>query len=100
MASEVPVHATVDAWLKEEAATILSEIGLTLSDVMRMALVRVVECGTLPPELRVPNAETRAAMAESRTAMAERRARFRSAGELSDALDREMGKEMGKEIGK
>jgi DNA-damage-inducible protein J len=38
--------------------------------------------------LKIPNAETRAAMEEGRQIMAARRARFASAEELFDALEK------------
>ena len=43
----------------------------------------------LPFELKVPNAETRAAIEESRAIMKARGARFNDAQELFDALDKE-----------
>lgn len=75
--------------LKDEAAAMLAEMGLTVSDVVRMTLTRVARDKALPFELKLPNAETRAAMEESRAMMTERRARFTDAQELFDALDEE-----------
>lgn len=89
MAATAFVRARIDENLKNEAAAVLAEMGLTVSDVVRMTLTRVAKDKTLPFELKVPNAETRAAMEESRAMMKARHARFTNAQELFDALDQE-----------
>ena len=76
MASTAFVRARIDERLKDEAAAVLADMGLTVSDVVRMTLTRVAKDKALPFELKVPNAETRAAMEESRAIMKARRARF------------------------
>jgi len=86
------VRARIDETVKEEAAAVLAEMGLTVSDVVRITLTRVAKDGALPFELKVPNAETRAAMVESRAIMKARRHRFANAQELFDALDKEIDK--------
>jgi DNA-damage-inducible protein J len=60
------VRARVDTKIKEEASEVLAELGLTISDLVRMALTRVARDRAVPPELKVPNAETQAAMREAR----------------------------------
>jgi DNA-damage-inducible protein J len=52
--------------VKEQAANVLAEMGLSVSDAIRMLLVRVAAEKALPFEARVPNAETVAAMEEAR----------------------------------
>ncbi len=89
MAATAFVRARIDESLKDEAAAVLAEMGLTVSDVVRMTLTRIAKDRALPLELKVPNAETRAAMEESRALMKQRRARFAIAQELFDALDQE-----------
>jgi DNA-damage-inducible protein J len=89
MASSAFVRARIDERLKDEAAAVLAEMGLTVSDVVRITLTRVAKDKALPFELKVPNAETRAAMEESRAIMKTRRARFNDGQELFDALDKE-----------
>ena len=76
MASSAFVRARIDERLKDEAAAVLAEMGLTVSDVVRMTLNRVVKDRALPFELKVPNGETRTAIEESRAMMKARRARF------------------------
>src|SRR3546814_14430790 len=76
MAATAFVRARIDETLKDEAAAVLAELGLTVSDVVRMTLTRVAKDHDLPLELKVPNAETRAAIEASRAPMTARRPRF------------------------
>ena len=64
MASDTVVRARIDGQVKEKAAKVLAEMGLSVSDAIRLLLVRVATEKALPFEIKVPNAETRAAMAE------------------------------------
>jgi DNA-damage-inducible protein J len=92
MAATAFVRARIDETLRDQAASVLAEMGLTVSDVVRMTLTRIAKDGALPFELKVPNAETRAAMAESRAMMKAGRARIAGVQDGFDALDREAGK--------
>ena len=69
MAATAFVRARIDESLRAEAAAVLADMGLTISDVVRITLTRVAKDGALPFDLKVPNAETRAAMMEARAAM-------------------------------
>jgi DNA-damage-inducible protein J len=95
---EVPVSSTafvrarIDESLKEEASAVLADFGLTISDVVRMTLTRVAKDHAVPLELKVPNAETRAAMRESRRLMKKHNERFSNAKAIFDALDEEARK--------
>lgn len=89
MAANAFVRARIDERLRDEAAAVLAEMGLTVSDLVRMALTRVARDKALPFELKVPNAETRAAMEEARAMAKARQARFGDGQELFDALDGE-----------
>lgn len=60
------VQARVDREIKEEAATVLAGMGLTVSDAVRLLLTRVAREKALPFAPLVPNAETIAAMEEAR----------------------------------
>lgn len=64
MATDAIVRARIDGQVKEKAATVLAEMGLSVSDAIRMLLVRVAAEKALPFEARVPNAATVAAMEE------------------------------------
>jgi DNA-damage-inducible protein J len=92
MASNAVVRARVDEQIKEKATAVLAKMGLTVSDVVRMTLTRVANDSALPFELKVPNAETRAAMEEAREMMKSGQARFKNAEEMFKALDDEASK--------
>lgn len=62
MAADEVVRARIDAGLKKEATDVLGTMGLSVSDAIRMMLVRVVAERSLPFEVRSPNRETRAAL--------------------------------------
>ena len=60
------VRARIDERTKNEAAAVLSAIGLTVSDAFRMMMVRIAREKALPFEPLVPNAKTIEAMREAR----------------------------------
>lgn len=82
------LHIRVDDEIKEQASEALAAMGLTVSDAVRLFLRRVVVEQAFPLELKVPNAETRAAMEESRAMMAKRRARFATVEAMFDELEK------------
>ena len=94
MPSTAFVRARIDEDLRGEAAAVLADFGLTVSDVVRMPLTRVAKDHAVPLELKlkVPNAETRAAMHESRRLVKRHRQRFSNAKAVFDALDKEARK--------
>jgi DNA-damage-inducible protein J len=66
MAANTLVQARIDGAVKEEAATVLAAMGLTLSDAVRMLLTRVAHDHALPFDPLVPNKKTIKAMKEAR----------------------------------
>jgi len=60
------VQTRINAEIKEEAATVLQAIGLTVSDAVRLMLTRVAHDKALPFEPLIPNDVTIAAMKEAR----------------------------------
>jgi DNA-damage-inducible protein J len=88
MATKTFVRARIDEEVKAEAERVLDYFGLTVSDAVRLTLTRVARDQALPFELKIPNAETRAAIDESRAMMARQQARFQDAQGLFDALDK------------
>lgn len=88
MSTTSMVHVRVDNEIKTQATEALAAMGLSVSDAVRIFLKRVVAEQALPIELKVPNAETRAAMEESREIIRSRRARFATAEELFDDLEK------------
>lgn len=91
MAATAFVRARMDEKVRDEAAAVLEEMGLTVSDVIRITLTRVAREHALPFELKIPNAETRAAIAEAREIAANKRARFSKPDEMFDALAKKPG---------
>ncbi|MBQ5459587.1 MAG: type II toxin-antitoxin system RelB/DinJ family antitoxin [Rhodocyclaceae bacterium] len=65
MAATAFVRARVDETLKNEAAAVLAGMGLTVSDVVRIALTKIATEKALPFELRVPNKLTAETLAKS-----------------------------------
>ena len=88
MAATTMVHVRVDEQLKTQATETLAAMGLSVSDAVRVFLMRVVADQQLPFALKVPNAETRAALTEAQEIVQARRARFDSAAELFDDLEK------------
>ncbi len=66
MPANAVVRARIDENIKEEAATVLATMGLTVSDAFRLMLTRVAVEKALPFEPLIPNDETIAAMKEAR----------------------------------
>ena len=66
MAENSVVRARINEKIKEEAATVLATMGLTVSDAFRLMLTRVAIEKTLPFEPLIPNKETIQAMREAR----------------------------------
>jgi DNA-damage-inducible protein J len=64
MPAEEVVRARIDAQVKAEAAAVLDAMGLSMSDAIRLLLVRVAKDKALPFAVKVPNAETRQAIVE------------------------------------
>ena len=58
------VRARIDSATKERAADALASMGLSISDAIRLLMLRVADERRLPFEVKVPNATTRKAIAE------------------------------------
>lgn len=65
MAATAFVRTRIDENLKTEAALVLADMGLTVSDVVRIVLTKVAKEGALPFEMRVPNKLTAETLAKS-----------------------------------
>lgn len=92
MATTRMVHIRIDEEIKTQAAKTLAAMGLSISDAVRVFLMRVVAEKQMPFALKVPNAETRVAMAEADEITHTRRARFSNAAELFDDLEKNHNK--------
>ena len=58
------VRCRIDTKTKHDASEVIEAMGLSVSDAIRIFLKRVATEGTIPFDLRMPNAMTIAAMAE------------------------------------
>ena len=58
------VRARIDTNTKERASEALEAMGLSISDAIRLLMLRIVDERRLPFEVKVPNATTRNAIAE------------------------------------
>ena len=62
--SDTYVRARIDTITKERATDALEAMGLSISDAIRLLMLRVADDRKLPFEVRAPNAKTRKAIAE------------------------------------
>lgn len=83
------LHVRIDADLKEQASQALAAMGLSTADAVRLLFHRIVAEQAFPLELKVPNAQTRAAMAEVEELRAKGRTRFESADVMFASLEQE-----------
>jgi DNA-damage-inducible protein J len=58
------VRARIDSTTKKHAADALAAMGLSISDAIRMLMLRVVDERRLPFDVKAPNATTRKAIVE------------------------------------
>ena len=86
------LHVRIDDETKAQATQTLAAMGLSVSDAVRLFLHRVVVDQAFPLELKVPNAETRKAMAEADEIVSTHHARFSTAAELFDDLEKNTSK--------
>ena len=88
MSTTAMIHVRVDQQIKAQATETLASMGLSVSDAVRVFLMRVVADKQMPFRLKVPNVDTRAAMNEADEIASSRRARFDNAFELFDDLEK------------
>ncbi len=84
MRADATVKARIPVEMKERAMATLNRMGLSVSDVIRLTLMRVAEEGRLPFDVAVPNATTRKAMAELEAGKGKR-------ADSADALFKDLG---------
>ena len=61
------VRARIDSDTKERAADALQAMGLSVSDAIRLLMLRIADEHRLPFEVKVPNSITKKAIAELET---------------------------------
>jgi len=64
MSNDTVVRARIDSETKERATAALEAMGLSVSDAIRLLMLRIAEEKRLPFAVRVPNATTVKAMEE------------------------------------
>lgn len=83
MATDTVVRARIDSETKQKAAETLAAMGLSVSDAIRLLLVRVAADNALPFSIKAPNATTRKALTELEQGKGKR---FTTADALFDDL--------------
>jgi DNA-damage-inducible protein J len=78
------VRARIDSGTKNQAAQALEDMGLTISDAIRLLMLRIATDHRLPFDVKVPNATTRKAMGQLKTGKAKK---ARSVGKLMAQLN-------------
>ncbi|RWZ78040.1 MAG: type II toxin-antitoxin system RelB/DinJ family antitoxin [Candidatus Microsaccharimonas sossegonensis] len=58
------VRARIDTKVKERAESALDAMGLSISDAIRLLMMRIAKEERIPFEIRVPNSKTRRAISE------------------------------------
>ena len=66
MAVNAEVTTQIDSAVKEAATSVLADMGLTISDAIRLMLIKVASEHKLPFDPLIPNEETIEAMNEAR----------------------------------
>lgn len=78
------VRARISTATKERAADALEAMGLSISDAIRLLMLRIAEERRLPFEVKAPNTATRKAIAELESGKGKR---FTSVAALMDDLN-------------
>jgi len=83
MSADAVVRARIDSETKERAVVALEAMGLSVSDAIRLLMVRIAEEQQLPFVVQVPNKVTAKAIDELESG---RGKRFEQAGDLFEDL--------------
>ncbi len=78
------VRARIDTLTKERAADALDAMGLSLSDAIRLLMVRIADERRMPFEIKAPNRKTQKAIHELEVGKGKR---FNSINALMDNLN-------------
>jgi DNA-damage-inducible protein J len=82
------LHVRMDDDVKLRAQKALDAMGLSVSDAVRLLMHRIAADQAFPLELKVPNAETRAAMTEAEAMVKKRKARFKTSAAMFADLEK------------
>jgi DNA-damage-inducible protein J len=64
MSTDTVIRARIETATKRRAAAALAAMGLSISDAIRLLMVRIAEEQRFPFDVKVPNAATRKAIAQ------------------------------------
>jgi DNA-damage-inducible protein J len=84
MAADAIVRARIDTATKAKATAALDAMGLSISDAIRLLMLRIADEQRLPFAVEVPNAATRKAMRELDAGQGQR-------ADSVDAMFKELG---------
>jgi len=87
MATSTMIYVRIDGKIKKEATETLGDMGLSVSDAVRVFLAHVVAEKQFPFTLKVPNPTTRRAMKEADGIIGSERARYQNGSELIGDLE-------------
>jgi DNA-damage-inducible protein J len=87
MATTTMIHVRVDEDVKAKATETLGAMGLSVSDAIRVFLMRVIADQELPFVIKAPNTASQAAMVEADSIIKNRRARFATSDALIDDIE-------------
>ena len=83
-AQDSVVRARIDTATKERAVEALAEMGLSVSDAIRLLLIRVADDRRLPFAVKAPNKVTRDAIAELEAGKGQK---FKNVADMMAALN-------------
>jgi len=78
------VRARIDTVTKERATNVLEAMGLSVSDAIRLLMLRIADEHRLPFEIKAPNSNTRKAISELESGKGKK---FRSIKALMEDLN-------------
>lgn len=87
MTASSMLHVRMDDATKAQGGAVLAALGLSAADAVRILYHRLIADQAFPLEMKVPNAQTRAAMAEADETIAAHSARFADADALIADLE-------------
>jgi len=88
MSATTMIHVRIDEHVKAQATETLAAMGLTVSDAVRVFLTRVIADQEMPFAVKAPNAASRVAIAEAGEIVKSRKARFATAGDLMNDIEK------------
>ena len=88
MSATTMIHVRIDEQVKAQATETLAAMGLTVSDAVRVFLTRVIADQEMPFAVKAPNAASRVAIAEAGKIVKGRKARFATAGDLMNDIEK------------